>query len=111
MSDEINAVLDRIEEAQRPPLVEFPENGTSLDLLQAIYRNPSLPLSTRKSAAAIAIQFEHPKLGVSLNLPWNDDFADRLTRAVERSSRVMKMIDPPNIIEQPPPPDRKLRRI
>jgi hypothetical protein len=111
MSDEINAVLDRIEEAQRPPLVEFPENGTSLDLLQEIYRNPSLPLSTRKSAAAIAIQFEHPKLGVSLNLPWNDDFADRLTRAVERSSRVMKMIDPPNIIEQPPPPDRKLRRI
>ena len=86
-------------------------NGTSLDLLQAIYRNPSLPLATRKSAAAIAIQFEHPKLGVSLNLPWNDDFADRLTRAVERSSRVMKMIDPPNIIEQPPPPDRKLRRI
>ena len=84
-------------------------NGTSLDLLQAIYRNPSLPLSTRKSAAAIAIQFEHPKLGVSLNLPWNGDFADRLTRAVARSSQVM--IDPPKIIDQSPSPDRRLRRV
>jgi hypothetical protein len=98
--------------------VELEPSGTSLDLLQAIYRNPSLPLSTRKSAAAIAIQFEHPKLGVSVNLPWNDDFADRLTKAVERSSRVMKMIDQPTqTIEQTPQatvrgpvPDRRFRR-
>jgi hypothetical protein len=111
MSDEINAVLDRIEEAQRPPLVEFPENGTSLDLLRAIYRSVTLPLNTRMRAAGMALQFEHPKLGVSVNLPWNEDFADRLDRAIGRSSRVMKTIDPPKIIEQPPPPDRRLRRV
>jgi hypothetical protein len=100
-----------VQEEKKKDEIEFPENGTSLDLLRAIYRNPSLPLSTRKSAAAIAIQFEHPKLGVSVNLPWNEDFADRLTRAVERSSRVMKMINHQPTIDQSPPPDRRLRRL
>ena len=90
--------------------IKLEPNGTSLDLLQAVYRSATLPLPVRMRAAGMALQFEHPKLGVSVNLPWNEDFADRLTKAVERSSRVM-MIDPPNIIEQPPPPDRKLRRI
>jgi hypothetical protein len=103
--------LKTVYQEKKKDEIEFPENGTSLDLLRAIYRNPSLPLSTRKSAAAIAIQFEHPKLGVSVNLPWNEDFADRLTRAVERSSRVMKMIDPPKTIEQSPSPDRGFRRV
>jgi hypothetical protein len=100
-----------VQEEKKKDEIEFPENGTSLDLLRAIYRNPSLPLSTRKSAAAIAIQFEHPKLGVSLNLPWNEDFADRLTRAVERSSRVMKMINHQPTIDQSPPSDRGFRRV
>jgi hypothetical protein len=105
--------LDKELETEANDRLELEANGTSLDLLQAIYRNPSLPLSTRKSAAAIAIQFEHPKLGVSVNLPWNEDFADRLTRAVERSSRVMKTINhqPTKIIEQSSMPDRRLRRV
>ena len=91
--------------------IKLDPNGTSLDLLQAIYRSATLPLPVRMRAAGMALQFEHPKLGVSVNLPWNEDFADRLTRAVERSSRVMKMINHQPTIEQPPPPDRKLRRI
>src|SRR5262245_22456238 len=86
---------------------ELEPNATSLNLLQAIYRSSSVPLSTRMRAAGMALQFEHPKLGISVNLPWNDDFADRLTRAVERSSRVMKMIDQPKIIDQSPVPDRR----
>ena len=126
MSDEINAVLDRIEEARRPslgsgpstpPLVEFPDNGTSLDLLRAVYRSVRLPLSTRMRAAGMALQFEHPKLGVSVNVPWNEDFADRLARAVNRSSMVMKTIEPTQTIEQTPQatvrgpvPDRRFRR-
>jgi hypothetical protein len=109
MMEELIDLLAVQEDKKKKDEIEFPENGTSLDLLQAIYRNPSLPLSTRKSAAAIAIQFEHPKLGVSLNLPWNGDFADRLTRAVARSSQVM--IDPPKIIEQSSITDRRSRRV
>src|SRR5215831_14481575 len=34
--------------------IELPENGTSLDLLQRVYRNPSLPLLTRIRAATSA---------------------------------------------------------
>src|SRR5215467_6408678 len=34
--------------------IELPKNGTSLDLLQRVYRNPSLPLLTRIRAATSA---------------------------------------------------------
>jgi hypothetical protein len=97
--------------AEQRERFELEEGATSLNLLQAIYRSATLPLSTRMRAAGMALQFEHPKLGVSVNLPWNEDFADRLTRAVERSSRVMKMIDPPKIIDQSPSSDRGFRRV
>jgi hypothetical protein len=91
--------------------IKLDPNGTSLNLLQAIYRSATLPLPVRMRAAGMALQFEHPKLGVSLNLPWNEDFADRLARAVERSSRVMIDQQPTNIIEQPSVPDRSFRRV
>src|SRR5262245_41341952 len=87
---------------------ELEPNGTSLNLLQKIYRSPSLPLSTRMRAAGMALQFELPKLAVTATVN-GGDFADRLTRAVERSSRVM--IQPTKIIEPPALPDRRLRRV
>ena len=31
-------------EERKEDLLELPPNGTSLDLLRAIYRNPSMPL-------------------------------------------------------------------
>jgi len=87
------------------------EGITSLSFLQAIYRNPKVPLPVRMRAGGMALQFEHPKLGVSVNLPWSEDFADRLARAVNRSSMVMKTIDPPKIIEQSSITDRRSRRV
>jgi hypothetical protein len=84
--------------------------ATPLEFLQAVYCNEGLPISVRMRAAIEAAPFIHPKLSVSAQLN-SDDFADRLTRAVNRSSRVMKMIDPPKIIDQSPPPDRRLRRV
>jgi hypothetical protein len=97
--------------AEQRERFELEEGATSLNLLQAIYRSATLPLSTRMRAAGMALQFEHPKLGVSVNLPWNEDFADRLTRAVARSSQVMINHQPPKTIEQSPVPDRRLRRV
>jgi hypothetical protein len=84
--------------------------ATPLEFLQAVYCNEGLPISVRMRAAIEACPFVHPKLSVSAQLN-SEDFADRLTRAVERSSRVMKMIDPPKIIDQSPPPDRGFRRV
>ena len=68
--------------------IELAPNGTSLDLLQQVYRNPSLPLNTRLRAATAALPHEHPKLAVVATVDADGDFAVQLDRAVERSRRI-----------------------
>ena len=84
LANNVDAVLDQIEAQQT---IELPENGTSLDLLQRVYRNPSLPLSTRMRAASAALPHEHPKLAVTA-IVTSDDFAIQLDRAIERSRMI-----------------------
>jgi hypothetical protein len=67
--------------------IELAPNGTSLDLLQQVYRNPSLPLMTRMRAATAALPHEHPKLAVTTVVNAGD-FADQLERAIERSRTI-----------------------
>jgi hypothetical protein len=69
--------------------IELAPNATSLNLLQAIYRNPAIPLTTRMRAAIASIQFEHPKLAVTATVESDGDFAFKLDQAVERSRRVL----------------------
>ena len=68
--------------------IEVAPDGTSLDLLRAIYRRADLPLSTRMRAAAAALPHEHPKLAVTTVVNVGD-FADQLEKAVERSRMTM----------------------
>jgi hypothetical protein len=42
---------------------------TSLDLLQAVYRDRYQPLSVRMRAAALCLPFEFPKLSVNVTSP------------------------------------------
>jgi polysaccharide pyruvyl transferase WcaK-like protein len=79
-------IPDLAEQAER---FELEEGATSLKLLQAIYRSPSVALSTRMRAAIAALQFEHPKLAVAVTVNAGD-FADQLDKAVERSRRVIE---------------------
>jgi hypothetical protein len=65
--------------------VQVPPEASSLELLQAVYRSPHVPLSTRMRAATIAIPFEHPKLGVTVNVNDDGSFAARLDAAIQRS--------------------------
>jgi hypothetical protein len=72
---------------------------TSLTLLQAVYRDPALPLSTRLRAASIAISFELPKLAVTAVLSDQGDFAARLDRAIDRAGGVRMLPQPGPTIE------------
>jgi hypothetical protein len=63
-------------------------NATSLDFHRAVYKNPSLPISTRQRSAIAALQFEHPKLAVHA-LVDEKSFAFRLEKAIERSAKVV----------------------
>jgi hypothetical protein len=72
--------------------IELEPNATSLTLLQAIYRSATIPLTTRMRAAIASIQFEHPKLAVTATVQAGD-FADQLEQAIERSRKVLPMIE------------------
>jgi len=113
-------ILDRKHEMSAEPLPIKNSNGsTSFDLLQAVYRDETLPLYTRMRAAAMALPFEHPKLAVTALVPDDGRFAEQLERAIERSQAVRVITVEP---EPPPPqastdvtlrpsvPDRRFRR-
>lgn len=87
MVETVRAVLDRLEKTKVEE-VELPPNGTSLDLLQAVYRNTELPLSIRMRAAFGAISFEHPKL-IATAVIQENSFAELLEQRLQR----MKLID------------------
>ena len=63
--------------------IEIPPNGNSLDLLQAVYRCSSLPLTTRMRAALGAIQHEVPKL-LATAITQDNDIATLLDRRIAR---------------------------
>jgi hypothetical protein len=65
------------------------EDVTSLRFLQAIYRNPEVPLSVRMRAASIALPFESPKLAVVATVNAGD-FADQLERAINASRKIIE---------------------
>ena len=90
--------------------VETLQDATPLQFLQAVYRSEAVPLPVRMRAAIEAAPFVHPKLSVTALFD-GGDFADRLTRAVERSQMVMINHQPTKIIEPPALPDRRLRRV
>jgi hypothetical protein len=93
----IAEVLNRIEAEQAPTL--GPE-ANSLDFLQACYRNPTLPLSTRMRAAGLALPFELPKLAVTAVLSNQEDFATILDRRIARA-REMRQLPSPVLEHQP----------
>jgi hypothetical protein len=73
------------------PEVEIGPAGTSLDLLQAIYRSGDQPLSVRMRAAALCLPYEHPKLAVTAVVDGTEDLGARLSRAIQRSAKVIEL--------------------
>jgi hypothetical protein len=94
--------------------LELPSNGTSLDLLQAVYRNPELELGVRIKAAGMAIGFEHPKLAVTAQVS-DEGLAELLDARLKRLAEAKRIEAPPPQIETKPHPpnvpDKRFRRI
>jgi len=71
-------------EAPEEPVV--PEGETSLQLLQAIYKDKKQPLNVRVRCAIEALPFEVPKLSATAVASMDEkSFAAALDRAIERS--------------------------
>jgi hypothetical protein len=87
----------------------------SIDLLRAIYRNPSIPLPVRIRCAVAALPHEVPRLAVTA-LVNEQSFAELLDKRLKRmeARERTQTIDQP-IIEAPKPlpgvADRRFRRM
>jgi hypothetical protein len=115
----IEAHQKRVDE--KNGVLELGPDGTSLTLLQAIYKNSLIPLHTRMRAAAMAIAYEHPKLAVTAVVT-EQDFASLLDARIANMERISngngKVIEAKptdgekaNARMAPPIPDRRSRRI
>jgi hypothetical protein len=74
-------------------------NATSLDLLRAIYRNPTTPLHMRIRCAMSCLKHEHPTLGITYQTSDTEDFANLLDARIRRMNEA-------KLIEHQPLPAR-----
>src|SRR5215813_4340056 len=83
------------------PLDLGPE-AISLDLLQAVYRDPSIALPTRMRAAIAALPHEIPRLAVTAQVT-DMGVAELLDRRLKRLEE-MKLLDGAKVIDAKPQP-------
>ena len=95
--------------------IGIPNDGISLDLLRAVYRNQSLALTTRMRAAIAALPHEVPKLAVTAVVADNDvaTLLDRRLKRIEEMKanaiEATAVIDGEKVDARLP--DRRFRRI
>jgi len=102
-------------------VLELGPNGTSLTLLLAIYRNPTIPLPVRMRAAGMALPHEHPKLAVVAQVTDEgiaellDGRLKKLAAMEQNGSKAIAIEAPkPEVEIRPPMPrvaDRRYRRM
>src|SRR5262249_22535002 len=78
-------------EAKDDKQLDLGPTASSLDLLQVVYRDPSIALTTRMRAAMACLPFETPKLAVTAQIT-EQDFATLLERRLKRLEE-MKLIE------------------
>jgi hypothetical protein len=82
--------IDLSEMLELEPEVDLPTDASSLDFLQAVYRDNAQPISRRMRAAIAALPFEHPKLAVVATMTGGRDFAAQLEAAIKRSGKLIE---------------------
>jgi hypothetical protein len=100
-----------------PETLKVEVKATSLEFLQAVYRNASLALPVRMRAAIAALPFELPKLAVTAVIN-QQSFAEVLDRRLQNMERISngnaKMIEAKQVETKTPMPrlaDRRYRRV
>ena len=106
----VNRFRELVYEAKEEPIKLRP-NATSLELLQEVYGNPAIPLSTRIRCAVAALPHEVSRLAVTA-LVNEQSFAELLDQRIRRMEARKRMQT--QTIEAPKPPprlnDRRFRR-
>jgi hypothetical protein len=104
---------DVFEDRKESPM-EIGPNATSIDLLRAVYRNPSIPLPVRIRCAVAALPHETPRLAVTA-LVNEQSFAEILERRLKRMAKMERKPQTQTIAAEPPPlprlADRRFRRV
>ena len=97
----VNGFPELVYEDRREDRLNLGPNALSIDLLRAVYRNPSIPLPVRMRAAIAVLPHEVPRLAVTAVVN-EQDFATLLDRRLKRMEAMNG--NPPQInhtIEQP----------
>jgi hypothetical protein len=81
--------LPAIDPLVREDELVLPQGATSLEFLQAIYRDHRQPDAKRLRAAIAALPFEHPKLAVTATID-AEGFGAKLEAARSRAARVIE---------------------
>src|SRR6516162_3389960 len=105
-------ITQRSELTREDDPLQLSANALGLDGLQAVYRNPRLPLQMRIRAMIAALPFETPKLAVTATVS-EHDFATLLDRRLKRIEEMKaKAIGAPQVEVKPASsqlPDRRYR--
>lgn len=72
----------------------------ALSYLRSVYRDPMEPTSVRMKAAALALEFERPRLAVTANLT-GEDFGEALERARKRLEGPPVQVEAKSLLAQP----------
>jgi hypothetical protein len=88
----VDAALRELEEEP-----DAPEGETSLQLLQAIYRDKRQPLNVRVRCAIESLQHEYGKVAAVPSQLNREGFAEALDRAIKRSEAPLPLPAPKTI--------------
>src|SRR5262249_42379137 len=116
MNDEWLPSFAKVTQESDPTLEDDPlqlsANALGLDGLQAVYRNPRLPLQMRIRAMVAALPFETPKLAVTATVS-EKEFATLIDRRLKRiEEKKAKAIETKPVIDgERVDADRRFRRI
>jgi hypothetical protein len=108
----VNGFPELVYKDRKEDQLDLGPNGTSLDLLRAVYRNPDLPLHTRMRAAMACLKHEHPSLGITFQTTNETDFAKLLDERIARHQGKLIEHRPQTETKPMPIADRRfLRRV